>query len=60
MPDPAPFDLQLEAPFGASQSYDQQWIAWAQTTQAPAYDGVDHALDPTFHDPNGQGETGYA
>jgi hypothetical protein len=60
MPEAAEFELHLEAPFGAVQHYDTQWIAWAQTTQAPAHGNVDHSLDPTFHDPNAGGETRYA
>lgn len=51
------FELTLEAPFGAVQHYDSQWIAWAQT-DPPNIHGVDPSRDPVFGD--GEGETRYA
>jgi hypothetical protein len=56
--EPVSFELHLSLDLGTTHQFDQEWIAWASTTQAPAVGGVDHALDPVFHD--GEGETRYA
>lgn len=59
--EPRRIDLTVQVPFGASQTYGSDWIAYAQSTDAPLVAGVDAALDPTFHDPTaGEGETRYA
>ncbi|MBA2279848.1 MAG: hypothetical protein M3527_08990 [Actinomycetota bacterium] len=62
--EPQTIQLHTEAPFGASQSYDSQWISWAQSTPAPQIAGVDASLDPRFsndpNDPNGDSGTRYA